>query len=316
MKQKFSLGIDIGGTNIDWGIVSDSGEIVFQKRYPSLSFDTVETLAKQVLEDIQNHSGYSLAQLDGIGIGAPSANTQTGCIHHSANLHWKGIVPITSVFEQIIHLPCHIANDANATAFGEKIYGAAKGMNNFAVITLGTGVGSGIVCNGQMIEGFDGNGGEFGHIIVDFQGRECGCGRKGCLETYTSATGIKNTAILLAESGEFDTSLSQLILAQSTFDSKTVYEYVLQNDSLAVAVFQQTGLYLGRAIANLVTLLGLEAVFLFGGPVNAGDFLIKPTQESFNEDVIFYYKNLVKILPSKIKAQNAAILGAASLSKL
>lgn len=314
MEKKFSVGIDIGGTNTAYGIVTDSGQIIHEKWWKTQTFPAVEDLAKTIFEDIKTFPDIALEEIGGIGIGAPSANSETGCIHHAANLHWKGLVPIQKVFEAQFGLPCTIANDANAAAMGEKIYGGAKGLENFAVVTIGTGLGSGIICNGKLITGFDGNGGEFGHIIAEINGRPCGCGRNGCLETYTSASGIKYTAQILADSGNYKTALSVLIHSQKEWNSQTVFEYVLAGDEMAKAVFEQTGKYLGAALANLVTLLGLESIFLFGGPVKAGDILLQPIQNTFDEQVIFYYKNKVKIKITSLNERDAAILGAAAMA--
>lgn len=313
MAEIFSIGVDIGGTNTAYGIVADSGKIIHEKWWQTQSFPTVEDLAKAIFEDIKTLSDIDFEAIRGIGIGAPSANSETGCIHHSANLNWKGIVPIQQVFETLFGLPCTIANDANTAAMGEKIYGDAKDLENFVVITIGTGLGAGIMCNGKLISGFDGNGGEFGHIVVEYNGRPCGCGRNGCLETYTSASGIKKTAQILADSGKYKTGLNECIQSQKDWNSQTVFEYVLAGDEMAKAVFEHTGNYLGAALANLVTLLGLEKIFLFGGPVKAGEILLQPIQKTFDEQVIFYYKGKVKIKITALNERDAAILGAAAM---
>ena len=315
MAQKFSIGVDIGGTNVAYGIVDEQGNIWYEKWWATASFHSVRALAERIKADVQNHSGYSLEDCRGIGIGAPSANAKTGSIHHSANLPWNGVVEVVSEFKAVFNIPVSLANDANATALGEGKFGGASGLENYVVITIGTGIGSGIICNGKIIEGFDGNGGEFGHTIVTAGGRPCGCGRNGCLETYTSASGIRTTAQELAALQEYTSPLSVYIRSGNPFDSKLVFDYLLDGDLLAREVFRKTGDCLGMAIANLVTLLGLERIFLFGGPVKAGDALLDPIRKAFKKNVIMYYREHVRIEATQLPERNSAILGAASLVK-
>lgn len=313
MPEKISIGIDIGGTNVGFGVVDFKGNILSKYLLQTQDYNTIHDLSLAIHDTISKDYTLDTSKLRGVGIGCPVANAKTGCLHHSSNLPWKGIVPIQAAFETIFKSKVRITNDANATARGEGLFGAAKGIDNYAVITLGTGVGSGIICDGLMVEGFDGNGGEFGHIISEVEGRPCGCGRKGCLETYTSAKGIKTSAILLAKSNAFPSELSDFINQNNDIESKTVFDYAIKGDTLAIEVFRKTGAILGVAIANLVTLLGLEKIILFGGPIAAGDLLIHPIIQSFNENVIHFYQNKIKIVVSALSEKDAAILGAASL---
>lgn len=310
--KKFSIGVDIGGTNSSFGLISPSGEILLEKAKPTRLFETPEKLAEYILQEIIN-SGFLLADCEGIGIGAPSANAQTGYIHGSANLPWKGDVPLRQAFETLLKIPVVVDNDANAAACGEAIYGAAKGLKDFAVVTIGTGLGAGIVHKGRLINGFDGNGGELGHTILIPEGRQCGCGRKGCLETYTSASGIKHTAVELAANWQEQTDLVRRVQSGADFSSKTIFEFLQKGDSLAEEVFQRTGYWLGLGIANLVTLLGLERIFLFGGPVSAGAALLNPIVETFQNQVIFFYREKTKIEITELSGRKASLLGAASL---
>lgn len=311
-QRKFSIGVDIGGTNTSFGLVTPEGEILFQKGWPTHQFDSPLTLAKSIFQEIKSEN-FSFKNCVGIGIGAPSANARTGYIHSAANLHWKGDVDIRRQFESFFKLPVAIANDANATACGEAIYGAAKGIKDFAVVTIGTGLGSGIFHKGHLIDGFDGNGGELGHTILIPDGRQCGCGRRGCLETYTSASGIKHTGALLAEDWAGKSDLAEWIHSGKDFSSKTIFDFLKNNDALAQEVFKKTGYWLGIGIANMVTMIGLERIFLFGGPVAAGAALLDPVVYAFREQVIFYYRDKTKIEITGLVDRTASLLGAASL---
>ena len=239
-------------------------------------------------------------ELAGIGIGAPNGNYFKGTIEFAPNLKWEGIIPLAQLFSEKLNCKTILTNDANAAAIGEMIFGGAKGMKDFIFITLGTGLGSGIVANGEMIYGHDSFAGEIGHVIMFQDGRQCGCGRNGCLETYCSATGIIKTYMQLTNS-------DQLI------DAKCIYDKALADDKKAIEAFNYTGDILGLALANSVAYTSPEAIFLFGGLALAGDFIFKPTIESFEKNLLHIYKNKIKIIPSKLKENEAAILGAASL---
>lgn len=313
MPEKISVGIDIGGTNVKFGVVDYEGKILKKYNILTTDFGDISKLAKGIYDDLKSDFNLEPHKLRGIGIGCPVANSKTGCLHHASNLPWKGIEPLQSTFETIFKTKTAITNDANATAIGEGIFGRAKGLENYAVITIGTGIGAGIVSNGKIIDGFDGNGGEFGHIIIERNGRQCGCGRKGCLETYTSANGIVQNAKELSTTFQGESKLKELIISESIINARDIFLLAEQNDQLAIKVFEFTGQYLGLSIANLVTMMGLEKIILYGGPVDSGNYLMNPLKDSFEENVIHFYKNKVKIKPSSLPQHDAAILGAASL---
>lgn len=300
--KKLVAGIDIGGTNTVFGLVDSSGNIVFKETISTEHFPIPEDLVAVVCEHINRSlllfsDKYELA---GAGIGAPNGNYFNGTIEFAPNLKWKGIIPLAQLVEERLNCKTILTNDANAAAMGEMIFGGAKGMKNFIFITLGTGLGSGIVANGEMVYGHDSFAGEIGHVIMFTDGRECGCGRKGCLETYCSATGIIKTYMQLTNS-------DQLI------DAKYIYDKALADDKKAIEAFNYTGDILGLALANSVAYTSPEAIFLFGGLAQADDFIFKPVIESFEKNLLHIYKNKIKILPSQLKENNAAILGAASL---
>jgi glucokinase len=244
-----------------------------------------------------------------IGIGAPNGNYYTGNIEHAANLKWKGIIPMAKWIENKFSKPTIITNDANAAAMGEMIYGVAKGMKDFIMVTLGTGVGSGFVANGKLILGHDGFAGELGHVIAIRNGRLCGCGRKGCLETYTSATGIVITANeILMQSKE-----ASLLREAHTITSKSIHDAALLGDRIALQIFDYTANILGQTLADAVAITSPEAIILFGGLSLAGDFILKPTQQYMDDNLLINYKGKVKILSSAFQGSDAAILGAAAL---
>jgi glucokinase len=250
----------------------------------------------------------------GIGVGAPNGNINNGTIEHATNLPFKGVVPFTSLLKENFPQCKNIVltNDANAAAIGEMVYGGAKGMKNFIMITLGTGLGGGIVVNGELVYGHDGFAGELGHITVTAEGRECGCGQFGHLETYCSATGMVRTAFeLLSHHNATDSLLAAKPFSELT--SKDIYEAALQDDPIAMAVFEITGDILGHALADYVHIFSPRAIFLFGGPVASGELLFKPTRESMESHLMPVFKNKVKILPSELKMGTAAIVGASAL---
>lgn len=310
MTQQLVAGIDIGGTNTVFGLVDSAGNILFKEAVPTAHFDIPENLVSAISEQIEKYflkfsETYELA---GVGIGAPNGNYFKGTIEQAANLKWKGIIPLASLFSDRLKCEVVLTNDANAAAIGEMLFGGAKGMRDFIFITLGTGVGSGIVVNGGMVYGHDSFAGEIGHVIMFPDGRQCGCGRKGCLETYCSATAIKRTYsdMLLRNTGETE-------IAGKVVDAKYIYDRAVSGDKNAIEAFNYTGDILGLALANSVAYTSPQAIFLFGGLALAGDFLFKPTIESFEKNLLNIYKNKIKILPSRLSENDAAILGAASL---
>lgn len=310
MTQQLAVGIDIGGTNTYFGLVDEHGKILFHDKVPTDNFSTPEDLAAVVSEHIKkakNNLGKQYT-LIGAGIGAPNGNYFTGNIEFAPNLKWKGIVHLSKIFSERIGIKTVLTNDANAAALGELIFGGAKGMRDFIFITLGTGLGSGIVVNGELVYGHDGCAGELGHIIVIPGGRQCGCGRRGCLETYCSATGMKRTyADLLMSRHEKPTVDGKVA------DAKYIYDKAREGDEIALEAFRYTGELLGFTLANSVAYTSPEAIFLFGGLAQAKDFIFTPTVKSFEENLMSIYKGKVKILPSKLHENDAAIIGAASL---
>ena len=256
-----------------------------------------------------------MENIKAMGIGAPSANYYRGTIENAANLVWgKGIVPLAKLFEDKLGVPVALTNDANAAALGEKWYGVAQGMNNFVEITLGTGVGSGIVVNGQLLYGCDGFAGELGHMIVTpVNGRPCGCGRSGCLETYCSATGVVRTAKeMLANNPDTTSSLKNIPLDKLT--SLDIYNEAMKQDKLALQIFKQTGEMIGEACANVATVLSPEAFIFFGGLANAGDLLMNPIKEAYEKHVLSLYQGKAKFLISGLKGASAAVLGASAMA--
>lgn len=310
MTKTLALGIDIGGTNTAYGIVTQNGEILHHGSIATKGHVSIDAFIDELYYAISDKKSSSLfEQIKGIGVGAPNGNYYTGNIEFAPNLEWKGIIPLAKLFEHKFSIPTIITNDANAAAMGEMKYGAAIGMKDFIMVTLGTGVGSGFVVNGQVLYGHDGAAGELGHVITIQDGRACGCGRKGCLETYTSATGIVKTAIEFLSS----TTTTSLLRRYSNIEAKHIYEAAVHGDELAMAIFEYTGKILGFTLANTVAITSPEAIILFGGLAKAGEFIFKPTHFYMEENMLSIYKNKVKLLPSLLYEGNAAILGAAAL---
>ncbi|MFY9308480.1 MAG: ROK family protein [Bacteroidia bacterium] len=309
MTQQLVAGIDIGGTNTTFGLVDARGTILFKETIATEHFPIPEDLVAVVCEHIKKafEPFAGKYELKGIGIGAPNGNFFKGTIEFAPNLKWKGIVPLAKLFSERLDCKALLTNDANAAAIGEMIFGGARGMKDFIFITLGTGLGSGIVVNGEMVYGHDSFAGELGHVIMFPDGRQCGCGRKGCLETYCSATGIKRTYsdLLIGQHEKVNVGMGA--------DARYIYNKAVGGDKTAIEAFNYTGDILGLALANSVAYTSPEAIFLFGGLALSGDFIFKPTIESFERNLLPIYKNKIKILPSKLPENDAAILGAASL---
>jgi len=319
MENKVSVGVDIGGTNTVIGIVDQKGKVLlknnintpahgdFERYTADLSFaiNKLITDAGEIVKDLK---------VMGIGIGAPIGNYHTGTIDFATNLSFKGRLPVVdSVRRYFPEMPVVVlTNDANAAAMGEMMYGAAKGMKDFVMFTLGTGVGSGIVANGNLVYGADGLAGEIGHSVLIPGGRTCSCGFSGHLEAYCSAPGIKRTAIeLLEQNKNFGSLLSEI--PESELDSKMIFEAAEKGDKIALDVFEKTGEWLGMGLANTVYHLSPGAIFLFGGPTAAGDLLFKPTKASMEKNLLSIYKNKIEILPSKLNPGDAAITGASAM---
>ncbi len=311
-KRKVALGIDVGGTNTAFGFVDFEGKIIFESTIPTCS----EQPAEQLFERLFAEVGTSFRKFEnefeliGVGIGAPNANYYKGTVEMPPNLNW-GVVNVLDVIKKYLPLPSAITNDANAAAIGEMIFGAAKGMQDFIVITLGTGLGSGIVVNGQLVYGADGFAGEIGHTIVDPDGRECGCGRRGCLETYASASGIRRTVYELIATTNIPSELRSISFSQLT--SKDIADAANNGDKLALLAFDYTAKVLGLKLADAVAHLSPEAIVLFGGLALAGDLIFKPTKQYMENYMLNIFKNKVELIPSAISGSNAAVLGAAAL---
>lgn len=307
-----ALGVDIGGTNTVFGYVDRSGRvlsessILTQAREPaSVFFKRLHAAAETLLDRIKED-----CRLIGIGIGAPNANHFKCTIEAPPNLSWV-FVDVATEMKQYYAVPVSLTNDANAAALGEMLFGAAKGMRDFIVITLGTGVGSGLVANGEMIYGADSFAGEIGHTTVDPNGRMCGCGRRGCLETYASAKGICRTMLELMCDRTDPSSLRSISPDELT--SHMIFDAAQQRDTLAAEAFEITGRILGAKLAESVAHTSPEAIVLVGGLAAAGDLIFKPTMRSLEEHLLGIFKNKVKIIPSGLKHGNAAVLGASAL---
>ena len=279
------------------------------------SFTKVEDYADAVCAKVKAliDSVGGVDKFRGIGVGAPNGNYYKGTIEQAPNLPWKGIIPLADMFTERLGLATALTNDANAAALGEMTYGAARGMRDFIMITLGTGVGSGIVINGQLVYGHDGFAGELGHVCIDYseKGRLCGCGHTGCLETYCSATGVARTAREMLVSST-EPSLLREIPAENIV-SKDVFDAAVKGDKLAQDIFQKTGEILGRALANFIAFSSPEAIILFGGLTKAGDYILKPIQEAMDKHVLGIFKGKTKLFVSELKDADAAVLGASAL---
>lgn len=314
--KPYVIGLDLGGTNSVFGIVDSRGNIKATTAIKTQGYDTVEDYvdaAVNALQPIVDQVG-GLSQIKAMGIGAPNGNFYNGTIEYAPNLSWghDGVVPLAKMFsERLNNLPVALTNDANAAAIGEMTYGVARGMTNFIDITLGTGVGSGIVINGQMVYGSDGFAGELGHMVVRPDGRSCGCGRKGCLEAYCSATGVARTAREFLETSDEPSLLRDMKPEDIT--SYDVSVAASKGDALANRVYTFTGELLGEACANFATFCSPEAFIFFGGLTKAGDLLMEPLKKSYDAHVLKIYKNKAKFLISSLEGSSAAVLGASAV---
>ncbi|MFN5326851.1 MAG: ROK family protein [Bacteroidota bacterium] len=312
--EPLAIGVDIGGTGTKFGIVDRIGNVLFSSEMSTKKHKTIETFIDELHEQLSTliDKAGGIGRMRGIGMGAPNGNFYSGTIEYAPNLPWKGIIPIAKLVSDKFKLDVTLTNDANAAAIGEMMYGAAKGMKDFIMITLGTGVGSGFVANGQLIYGHDGFAGEIGHTIVIPDGRiHEGTGKKGSLESYASATGVRLTALEVLENSNEPSLLRDL--DKETIDSKAVYDAAIKGDKLALEIFEFTGKILGISLANAVMISSPEAIILFGGLTKAGDLILKPTRQHMEENLIQVFQNKVKILVSHLKESDAAILGASAL---
>jgi glucokinase len=313
LSNDHAIGIDIGGTNTKYGIVNHRGQIVFEGSIKTDKYLDVHEFINALYDKLQPEiERMKDLNFIGIGVGAPNGNFYTGTIEYAPNLKWKGIIPLAQLMEDKFKLPAKLTNDANAAAVGEMMYGAARGMKDFIMITLGTGVGSGIFANGELILGHDGFAGELGHSIVVPGGRlHPNTGAMGSLEAYCSATGVTFTAKEYLTGTEEESVLRDIPL--DDLDSKAVFDAALAGDSLAQKVFKTTGDILGMALANFVMFSSPEAIILFGGLTKAGDILMNPIKESMERNLLPIFKDKVKLIFSELKESDAAILGASAL---
>lgn len=312
--KPYVLGIDVGGTNTVFGIVDARGIVVASNSIKTQKYhrfeDYLDELYTEAMKIIEAND--ALGKIYGIGIGAPNANYYSGMIENAANLPWESPLPIAELVSKKFGIPVAITNDANAAAIGEMTYGAARGIKDFIMITLGTGVGSGIVINGQLVYGHDGYAGELGHVIIKRNnGRLCGCGRTGCLETYCSATGVARTAREYLETRTDDSILRNLPI--DTITSKDVYDAAVAGDKIAKEIFDYTGTILGEAMADMMVFSSPQAFILFGGLAKSGEYLLKPMREAMEKNMLPIFKGKAKILLSELKEADAAVLGASAL---
>lgn len=313
--KPYVIGLDMGGTNSVFGIVDQRGSIIAQTAIKTQAYPDVNDYVAAAVEALQPALDVvgGIEKIRGMGIGAPNGNYYNGTIEYAPNLIWEGVVPIAELFEQALGIPCRVTNDANAAAMGEMTYGVARGMKNFIMITLGTGVGSGIVVDGKVVYGSDGFAGELGHFVVDHthQGRPCGCGRKGCLETYCSATGVARTAREVLSNSNEPSPLREL--DPETITSFDVFQAAEKGDKLALEIFTQTGTLLGRTCADFATFNSPEAFVFFGGLTKAGDYLMEPLRKTYDEHVLPIFRGQAQLLVSSLKGAEAAVLGASAL---
>lgn len=306
MKDNCYIGVDIGGTNTKYGLVNKKGEIIFSGSFNTKLYKNPKDLASDIYTEYINKSNEQHIKASGIGIGAPNGNFYSGCIEFAPNLNWGENIPIANIFGEIFQLPAMLTNDANAAAIGEKFFGAAKEMKDFVVLTIGTGLGSGIFVNGNIIHGKNSYAGELGHTTIAESNRKCSCGRIGCLETYVSSRGILQTYKEKCASNDRE-------IVPDEMTTKEIYNLALRGDEIAIETYKTTGEVLGRSLANLILILDPEAIFLFGGIANAHQILIPTVTEVINNNVLLLFKDKVKILPSALINKNAAILGSTAL---
>jgi glucokinase len=304
--EKVALGIDIGGTNTAYGLVSVNGEILVEKNIPTATYTNPEDLCDAIFNSLKEELvNYNFI---GVGIGAPNGNQNTGTIDFAPNLSWKGIVPIASIFESKFKVKTVLTNDANAAAIGEKIFGVAKDLTDFVEITLGTGLGSGVIANNELVVGKNGLAGEYGHIRVVTNGRLCGCGRNGCLETYVSSTGVVRS---ISELQSDNKKISKLMWIESP-TAKDVFKLAIEGDLFAEEIVDFTAEMLGSALADFAAFSNPEAYVLFGGLSLSGVYFSGKVQNYLEENLLNIYKNKIVVKNSSLNGKNAAILGASA----
>lgn len=315
MEKPYVIGMDMGGTNTVFGVVDARGNVISKSAIKTNTHDDVtlyiNDLHVELMKLIETAGG--IDKIKGIGVGAPNGNYYTGNIEFAPNLPWKGVIPFANMMADKFGIPAALTNDANAAAVGEMTYGAARGMKNFIMITLGTGVGSGIVIDGKVVYGHDGFAGELGHVnVMRNNGRLCGCGRSGCLEAYASATGVARSAREILETSTKTSVLRNI--PSNDITSKDVFDAAMEGDEVAKEIFQFTGKILGEAFSDFVAFSAPEAIVLFGGLAKAGDLILNPIIENMEKNILAIWKGKVKVLFSELKEADAAVLGASALA--
>lgn len=313
MNKEVVIGIDIGGTFTKYGIADKGGTLFVEDTIRTDTFDSIDdfvaALKKHLYLNVEKEGDNF--DIKGIGVGAPNGNYYTGSIEYAPNLPWKGVIHFTEILEKHFQLPSVLTNDANAAALGEMIFGDAKDMRNFLMITLGTGLGSGLVVNGNLVYGHDGFAGELGHVNIVENGRKCGCGKRGCLETYVSASGIKRTIYELLATENDESSFRGICFNE--LESIDITKAAEKGDPIAIKAFDMTGELLGKSLADTVAHISPEAIFLFGGLARAGKWIFEPARRSMEENLLEVFRNKIEILPSALLDKNIAVLGAAAL---
>jgi len=314
MEKPYVIGIDMGGTNTVFGIVDVRGNVISKSAIKTAVHDDVNLYVNDIYYELMKliDADGGIDQIRGIGVGAPNGNYYSGTIEYAPNLPWKGVIPFAKLLSDEFGVPVALTNDANAAAIGEMTYGIARGMKDFIMITLGTGVGSGIVIDGKLVYGHDGFAGELGHTTAIRNGRLCGCGKNGCLEAYSSATGVARTAREILETTNQESILRNIPLSDIT--SKDVYDAAKEGDQVAIDIFNFTGKILGEAFADFVAFSSPEAIILFGGLSKAGEFILNPIVENMEKNLLKMWKGKIKILFSELKESDAAVLGASALA--
>lgn len=315
MDKPYVIGMDMGGTNTVFGIVDARGTVISKSAIKTGTHTDVNLYINDIYTELSKliEAAGGIDKIKGIGVGAPNGNYYTGNIEYAPNLPWKGVIPFANLMADKFGVPAALTNDANAAAVGEMTYGAARGMKNFIMITLGTGVGSGIVIDGKVVYGHDGFAGELGHVTaIRNNGRLCGCTKTGCLETYASATGVARSAREILESSTKDSLLRNIPVDSIT--SKDVFDAAMEGDEVAKEIFNFTGKILGECLADFVAFSAPEVIVLFGGLTKSGDLILDPIKENMEKNLLPIWRGKVKVLFSELKEADAAVLGASALA--
>lgn len=315
MEKPYVIGMDMGGTNTVFGVVDARGTVISKSAIKTGTHTDVNLYIQDLYDEMIKliDAAGGVEKFKGIGVGAPNGNYYTGNIEFAPNLPWKGVIPFAKLMAEKFGIPAALTNDANAAAIGEMTYGVARGMKNFIMITLGTGVGSGIVIDGKLVYGHDGFAGELGHTTaIRENGRVCGCGKKGCLETYCSATGVARSAREILASSTQESLLRNIPVDSIT--SKDVFEAAMEGDEIAKDIFAFTGKILGQSLADFVAFSAPEAIVLFGGLSKAGDLIMNPIRENMEDNLLPLWKGKIKLFFSELKEADAAVLGASALA--